>query len=88
MPSKKEKTYPSHVLAEALRANNIGVCLLWEIPGPRDTEIAWLSCYQVSMQICIVETFHDCGWQAFTPNTENGTDATVKDVMNRCHQGH
>lgn len=87
MPAKKVKTYPSHALADALRAQNVGVRLLWEISGPENTPIAWLSCYQVSMHICIVETFHDSGWQAFTPNMENDTHATVKDVMNRCATG-
>lgn len=83
-PNRK-KTYPNNLLADACRKAGAHVQLMWEIPGPKNTMVAWLSCYQIGKSICIVQTFkgHD-GWNAFTPCSDNSVSGTIADVLNRC----
>jgi hypothetical protein len=52
-------TIPNHTWANEQRAAGKIARLLWEIPGPKDTEIAWLSCYAFGTNVAIVETFKD-----------------------------
>lgn len=81
---QKSKTYPSHVLTDALRDKNVTAQLMWEIPGPKDTQIAWLSCYLIGSCLCVVQTFQGGdGWLALTSNGENNTDAAIADVVAR-----
>lgn len=86
MPSKqKTKTYPSDALVVAARAAGAHVRLLWEVPGPKDTAIAWMSCYQIGSSACIVQTYaDDNGWEAFTPHPSRDVAETIADVLNRC----
>jgi hypothetical protein len=85
-PNRK-KTYPDHTLEELCRKAGAGVSVLWEIPGPKNTAIAWLVAYHIGKNICIVQTFKDGGWTALTPNDSNCVDDTVADVLNRCAVG-
>ncbi len=58
--------------------------LMWEIKGPKNTMIAWMSCYAIARNICIVQTFKGGGWNALTPNDDGKIEATVTDVRERC----
>ncbi len=80
----KEKTYPSRVLRDKLAERGITAHLSWEIEGAPGTLVAWLSCYQVVSNVCIVETYRGGGWEAFTPNMAADIDATIADVIARC----
>lgn len=80
----KQKIHPDSTLADRCRAAGVRVRLLWEIPGPENTQIAWLSCYAVGPSMCIVETFAKGGWNVMTPIMESNMDAAVTDVMDRC----
>lgn len=80
----KTKTYPSHVLADACRAAGATVHLLWEVRGPRETAVAWMSCYQIGRSTCIVQTYSGNGWNAYTPCNSIGIEETIADVLNRC----
>lgn len=83
-PNRK-KVYPNTVLADRARAADFHCRLMWEIPGPKDSQIAWLSCYQIGLSLCIVETFKgENGWNAFTPARTNNIDETIADVLARC----
>jgi hypothetical protein len=90
-PNRK-RVEPSRIVRDVARAALLklgepptqAVRLAWEIPGPKDTEIAWLSCYFIGAGICIVETFRDGGWNAFTPCDSIEVEATLADVLNRC----
>ena len=77
------KTYPSHVLADALRERGLDCRLMWEIPGPKNTEVAWLSCYLVQSDICIVSTYKGGWWGAYTPSGKTEAGAIVEDVIVR-----
>lgn len=82
--SKRERVYPNNVLAEACRKAGANVQLMWEVPGPKNTMIEWMSCYQIGKSVCIVQTFKEHGWNAFTPHPHNDIDGTIADVLNRC----
>lgn len=82
-PNRK-KVYADTTFQNAARAAGATVRCLWEIPGPKDTEIAWITFYQINQSCCIVETFKDGGWNAFTPNTSIDVDATIADALSRC----
>ncbi len=83
-PNRK-RTSPSQAFTNAARARNFHVRIMWEIPGPKGTQIEWLSCYQVGLSICIVETFKDGnGWNVFTPGRTNSIDESVDDALARC----
>ena len=81
------RLYPissGHVLEDALRDRGIGCRLLWEIPGPKNTAIAWLTCYRVEAGVVIVETYDGGnGWEAFSAISMNDS-ATIADVIKRC----
>lgn len=68
----KTKVSPNRILRDQLRAKDHDVELLWEMRGPKDTAVAWLSCYEVSKPdgsnkvLVIVETYENGrGWEAF-----------------------
>lgn len=82
-PNRK-KVWPSYVLADAAREAGADARLMWEIPGPKDTAIAWISCYAIGQSICIVETFMSGGWNALTPCRSADPDSTLRDVLERC----
>ena len=78
------KTYPSTVLQDRLRDAGVDCRCMWEIPGPKDTAIAWLSCYLVGKGVVIVQTFKDGnGWDSYTSCGKNSIEASVADVMER-----
>jgi hypothetical protein len=85
-PNRKV-SYPSHVLVDALRAASFNPRLLWEERGPKDTAIAWLSCYSAGRTVFIVETYKDeNGWEVFTSSGQVTVDATIAEVIERCKQ--
>lgn len=81
------KTEPNHKLRDMLRDMGSHVDLLWEVTGPPDTRIAWLSCYQIEdgkqRAIIIVETFKDGrGWEVLiTPSKKSGVKDTLDAVI-------
>ncbi len=77
------KTYPSDVLVNQLRAAGHRVGLMWEIKGPKDTMIAWISCYLVNGDMIVhVLTYHKGnGWEYLMPGVEMQTDKVVDDVI-------
>jgi hypothetical protein len=79
------KQQPDTTLQEKLREQGVSCRLQWEMRGPKDTLVAWLSCYLVNGYLVIVETYKDnCGWEAFTPSGSIKIDETVADVIARC----
>lgn len=83
--SKSTRTYPSSELSDLCREAGADTRLMWEIPGPKDTLIAWLSCYSIGDSLCIVQTFKDGnGWMEFTPSGCRTIDGAVNDVLQRC----
>lgn len=77
-------TYPDHTLEDRCREAGAQVMVLWEIKGPKDTDIAWMTCYAISKGICVVQTFRQGGWAALTDNPSGDIAETVADVLQRC----
>jgi hypothetical protein len=67
---KMTKSYPNTDIQRAIRANGDECRLLWEILGPKDTQIAWLSCYAAAKGTFIVRTYKD----------GNGYDVLCQDI--------
>lgn len=88
----KEKIYPVRIdLLLCERAREAGVELaigrcLWSIPGPKNTDIAWIECWPVGAAVVIVETFKSGGWNAFSPCQNGDITATLNDVIERCQR--
>lgn len=82
-PNRK-KIYPDHTLEERCREAGANVSVLWEIPGPKDTDIVWMVAYAIGKGLCIVQTFRSGGWNALTDNPSGAIDETVADVLSRC----
>lgn len=80
----KPGRYPDHTLEDAVRAAGARVVVLWEIRGPRNTQIAWQTCMLVNGGLCIVQTFKGGGWNALTDSPSPDVDATIADVLARC----
>lgn len=78
------KIYPDHTLEDAARAAGATVRCLWQIPGPKDTAIAWMECLSIGHGIVIVETFDGGGWNALSDCRTNRIDETIADVLARC----
>lgn len=82
---KSTKTYPSRVLVDELFKRDIPCSLMWEIPGPKDTQIAFLSAYLIRARVVIVQTWKDGnGWEVYMPAKENMIQATVEEVIAHC----
>lgn len=79
--------YPDHTLEDALRNHGADVGCLWELRGPKNTDVAWIVCYGVRGLGCgsvvLVETYKSGGWEAFTTNDKNDTQSTIADVLSR-----
>lgn len=80
----KTDKYPSRILEDKLRERGLEPRLMWEMRGPKDTGIKWISCYFLEKNLILVETFDGGGWNAFTPDLTNNVEATVEDVIARC----
>lgn len=78
------KIYPDHALEDAARAAGATVRCLWQIPGPKDTAIAWVECLSIGSGIVIVQTFDGGGWNALSDCRTNRIDETIADVLARC----
>lgn len=82
-----QKTYPDRTLMDRLTAKGCQVRCLWQMPGPKQTMIAWLEGWLVQVEarsaVVIVQTFTAGGWEAFTANNDSDIDKTVEDVITR-----
>lgn len=78
------KVYPDNTLPDACRAAGATVRLLWEERGPKNTGVAFHSCYSINGNTCIVQTFTRGGWDALTGQPVNRVDAAIADVLARC----
>lgn len=79
------KTYPNRDIENAARRAGARVTCLWEIPGPKDTGIAWMSALSINGAIAIVQTYKDGGgYEVFTPTVFRNVDETVKYIMADC----
>jgi hypothetical protein len=77
--NKRKRTYPDKTFEDAARKCNIVVKVLWEMPGPSNTAVAWMVAYSINGRVAIVQTyFGDCGWDVFTQAT------TTVEALNRC----
>lgn len=68
MPTaKKARVYP-FALHAAIREvdTSVNVRTMWEMSGPPNTSVAWLSCYLIEGVVCIVETYKDGGFELLT----------------------
>jgi hypothetical protein len=80
----KDRDYPSRVLVDEIRKRDIPCRLMWEIKGPKDTQIAWITCYLIQRTIVHVLTYTGKnGWDALTPCQSLKIDETVQEVLDR-----
>ena len=77
-------TFPNQVFEVAARKTGVIVKLLWEIKGPKDTDIAWMSAYAVNGRVAIVQTYKSGGWDVYTAGDSNGIDDSINDALTRC----
>jgi hypothetical protein len=77
----RPKVYPDTTLQRELEKAGLPAKLLWEIPGPKDTDVAWMSCYGVHGSVVIVQTYGIGGWEAYTPCPFPEVDRTVQYVI-------
>lgn len=75
---------PSTILETELKARGIHPRRLWEMRGPKDTDITWMHALMLDRGIVIVQTFSYGGWDAYTALNDSQISATVDDVIARC----
>lgn len=94
----KTRPYPDHTIEDAARKAGADVVVCWEVHGPKDTAIAWMSRLLINGVLVHVETFFAAGarlaandksvnggWEVFTPTSDDGDIAkTVEAVLARC----
>jgi hypothetical protein len=81
----KEKVYPNQTLEKLVRMFGQQCSVLWEMKGPKDTDVAWIVAYSINGTVVLVQTYGSGGWEAYTPCGINDTDATFRDVLHRCN---
>lgn len=79
----ESKKYPNKTLQSRLRDRDVECRLMWEIKGPKDTDVSWLSCYLVGRNTVIhVSTYKSGGWDAYLPAAFGvEVDDTVNSVL-------
>lgn len=78
----KPKTYPDTTLQGLLTARGLTVRCMWEIPGPKDTQIAWITAYAVNGTVILVQTYSGGnGWEAYLPCQSISVGETVDAVV-------
>lgn len=80
---RNRSTLPSDIFATELRQRGIDYQVFWEIKGPKNTSIAWITCYRVLSGIVLVQTFDHGGWNALTDCPSNNIADTIADVIAR-----
>jgi len=78
------KIYPNHVIEDAAREAGAFVCCLWEVKGPKDTDIAWMSAFNINGVIALVQTYKSGGFEVYTPGSHLSIDETINDALARC----
>lgn len=78
------RIHPDSTIADRCREAGARVRLVWEERGPKNTGVAFLTCYLINDTLCIVSTFSRGGWDAYTPCGEVLIENAVADVMRRC----
>lgn len=84
MEKRKYQIYPFYFHGLCHEYKIEPVVLLWEIKGPPNTEIAWLSCYAVGRTIAIVQTYKGGnGWNVLTPLASQSIADSMADLIER-----
>lgn len=84
--AKTTRTPPNTTLPDKCIEAGLRARLMWEIAGPKNSRIAWLSCYAIGHSIAIVETYAgNNGWSVMTPPKSMGIEDAVKDTIARCN---
>jgi hypothetical protein len=80
-----ERTNPDHTFENRVRAAGHRCHALWEMRGPKDTNVAWIVAYAIDGKgPVLVQTYEDGdGWDAFSPCRSNEVGATVTDALTR-----
>jgi hypothetical protein len=81
------RTYPDQTLEKALRERGWTVRCNWQMPGPKNTQIAWMEHLTVTdgkggIGCVIVQTFKGTGWDVYVePTNTNDIGETVDAVV-------
>lgn len=81
---KTEKIYPNHVIEDAARKAGAQVRCLWEIKGPKDTDIAWMTALAINARVAIVQTYKSGGFEVYTACDTISIPGTIRDALARC----
>lgn len=82
--TQKAKRYPDKTLETEWQRRGLRYTVGWEIPGPKNTGVAWMVGYGLNGRVVIVQTFIDGGWEAYTASGSLNVAVTIDDVMMRC----
>lgn len=80
----KKPVYPDQTLAERCRQAGADVKALWEIRGPKNTGVAWISGLLVNGHVVLVQTFGEGGWASYTSSGRTKPEDDAADVLDRC----
>jgi hypothetical protein len=83
MAKLQERPSPDKTLQRALGDQGFSTQCMWEIPGPKNTGIAWLTCYNSNGTVFMVQTYKEGGWQVYLPSVNLLIDKTVEEVIDR-----
>lgn len=83
MLKTKVKTYPNRVFQDAIRSEGVLLQALWQIKGPKDTGIDWITCYYIAPLTVIHFSYADGGWDIHTGSEHIERDATINEVLER-----
>ena len=75
------RVYVNETIKRIARFHNLR--LMWEIRGPKDTEIAWISCYVGGPKMALMHfiTYRAGGWDVLGQmDTENNVQKTLNAI--------
>lgn len=80
--------HPDSTLEDGLRERGVIVRVMWEMKGPKDTQIAWLQLLGVGSKcrLFIVETYKDGGWEVFIQSREGKITECIDEVARVCEE--
>lgn len=74
---------PNRTLIKWLIENEIAFGSMWQMPGPKDTNVTWMEAIHVGATIVIVQTFKDGGWDAYVPASNTNSAAVTIEAVAR-----
>jgi hypothetical protein len=83
MLKTRVKTYPNKVFEQEIRNQKLTCQALWQIKGPKNTAIDWITCYYIAPLTVIHFGYDEGGWDIHIGSEHIDRKSTIDDLLER-----